>query len=114
MKEIMAKLKEYLQMETEIPFGEFKSYYEQVIKELNGTFQDMDQKNCFDARYTCLIIQGNADARAKTDKGNMKQFKKISAKCAFWIEAIDYRLQKDGLTTDDIENAMRGLNEKMV
>lgn len=114
MEEIIAKLKEYLKMETEIPFAEFKSYYEKLIKELNENFQSMDKSTCIEAKYTCMIVQGNADSRAKTDKSNVKQFKKISSKCVFWIEAIDYRLHKDGMTKADIDQAVQELNEKMV
>ncbi|NLM20452.1 MAG: hypothetical protein GX207_01705, partial [Peptococcaceae bacterium] len=41
-------------------------------------------------------------------------FKKMAAKCAFWVEAIDYRLQKkEGLTRTFIEGAMNEINQSM-
>ncbi|NLL51096.1 MAG: hypothetical protein GX248_00115 [Peptococcaceae bacterium] len=114
MEEKMAKLKEYLQMETEIPFEEFKEYYTGVINLLNKEYNEMDQAKCLQARYICTIVQANAESRATRSKANSKAFKKMAAKCAFWVEAIDYRLQKkEGLTRSFIETAMSEINRSM-
>jgi len=113
MEDKLNKLKEYLQMDTEISVAEFKDYYSSVIEYLNKNYDQMDQDNRLKARYICSIIQTNAESRSYKDKKNAKIFRKISAKCSFWIDAIDYRLIKEGLTQPDIEQAMNEINKKM-
>lgn len=110
MDKLLEKLKEYLHMETEIPFEEFSEYYRNLIAELNQTFNDLDKENRIKALYICSIVQSNAEARAKESKVNAKTFKKISAKCAFWTDAIKFNLGKDGMSPEEIEHATEEIN----
>lgn len=113
MEEKMAKLKEYLQMDTEIPFEEFKEYYSALIDQLNKEYADMDQAAILKARYICSIVQANADTRSHKNKLHGKPFKKMAAKCSFWMEAIDHRLNKEGLNKAAIDIAMDEINKNM-
>ena len=113
MDKLLEKLKEYLHMETEIPFEEFSEYYRNLIAELNQTFNDLDRENRLKALYICSIVQSNAEARAKESKVNAKTFKKISAKCAFWTDAIKFNLGKDGMSPEEIEHATEELNNSI-
>ena len=110
MEKLFEKLKEYLHMDTEIPFEEFSEYYRNLIAELNLTFNDLDKETRIKALYICSIVQSNADARAKQSKAKAKAFKKISAKCAFWTDAIKFNLGKDGMSPEDIERATDEIN----
>ena len=110
MEKLLEKLKEYLNMETEIPFEEFSDYYRTLISELNQTFNDLDKDARVKALYICSIVQSNADARAKASKVNAKTFKKISAKCGFWADAIKFNLGKDGMSAEEIEQATEEIN----
>lgn len=110
MEKLLEKLKEYLKMESEIPFEEFSEYYRNLISELNQTFNDLDQDARVKALYICSIVQSNADARTKASKVNAKAFKKMSAKCAFWTDAIKFNLGKDGMSAEDIERATEEIN----
>ncbi|HVJ48383.1 hypothetical protein [Desulfitobacterium sp.] len=111
MEQLFGKIKEYLHMETEIPFDEFSDYYKHVIQALNEGFEDMDQEMRLKARYICSIVQANADSRAKRGKANNKMYKKISAKAGFWLDAINFRLIKDGMTQEDIDKRIEEINE---
>ncbi|TGE34285.1 hypothetical protein [Desulfosporosinus sp. Sb-LF] len=110
MEKLFEKLKEYLHMDTEIPFEEFSEYYRNLIAELNLTFNELDNETRIKALYICSIVQSNADARAKQSKANSKVFKKISAKCAFWTDAIKFNLGKDGMSPEEIEHATEEIN----
>jgi cysteine sulfinate desulfinase/cysteine desulfurase-like protein len=110
LEKLLEKLKEYLHMETEIPFEEFSEYYRNLISELNQTFNDLDKDARVKALYICSIVQSNGDARAKASKVNAKVFKKMSAKCAFWVDAIKFNLGKDGMTAEEIERATEEIN----
>jgi len=113
MEDKLTKLKEYLQMETEIPYEEFKTYYTSLIDQLNKEYNEMDQATCLKARFICSIVKANAEARSHKNKINGKSFKKMDAKCNFWMEAIDHRLKKEGVTQADIEMAMNEINKEM-
>lgn len=113
MEDKLNKLKEYLQMETEISFEEFKEYYSELIDSLNSEFNEMDQGSCLQARFICSIVKANGETRAHRNKANGKAFKKMAAKCGFWMEAIDHRLKKEGLTQPVIEAAMAEFNKNM-
>ncbi|AFM42189.1 hypothetical protein Desaci_3293 [Desulfosporosinus acidiphilus SJ4] len=110
MEKLFDKLKEYLHMDTEISFEEFSEYYRNLITELNQTFSDLDKDSRIKALYICSIVQSNADARAKTNKSNAKAYKKVSAKCAFWVDAIKFHLGKDGMSPEEIEKATEDIN----
>jgi hypothetical protein len=113
MEENMLKLKEYLQMDTELPFVEFKDYYSGFIELLNNQYNEMDQPTCLKARFICSIVKSNAESRSRKNKINGKAFKKIASKCGFWMEAIDYRLNKEGLNQRAIELAMNEINKNL-
>lgn len=110
MDKLLEKLKEYLHMETEIPFEEFSEYYQNLIAQLNQTFNDLDDDARVKALYICSIVQSNADARVKESKVNAKAFKKMSAKCAFWTDAIKFNLGKNGMSPEEIEQATEEIN----
>jgi hypothetical protein len=113
LEKLLEKLKEYLHMDTEIPFGEFSDYYRKLIAELTQSFNELDQEARVKALYICSIVQSNADARAKTNKVNAKAFKKMSAKCAFWADAIKFNLGKDGMSPQEIEKATEEINDSI-
>lgn len=113
MDTLFDKLKEYLAMDTEIPFDEFNGYYKELIAELNANFNGYNQDDCLKAICICLIVRSNADARATRSKANAKSFKKIGAKCAFWEDAINYRLRNEGMSASAIEEAVREINDKL-
>ena len=113
MEDRINKLKEYLQMETEISLEEFKEYYTGMIDLLNSEFNEMDHAKCLQARYICSIVKTNAESRSHRNKTSGKAFKKMAAKCGFWMEAIDYRLKKEGLTQTAIDLAMTELSKNI-
>ncbi|MCO1599983.1 hypothetical protein [Desulfosporosinus nitroreducens] len=113
MDKLLEKLKEYLHMETEIPFDEFSEYYRTLIEELNLKFNDLNNDDRVKALYICSIVQSNADARAKESKVNAKAFKKMSSKCAFWADAIKFNLGKSGMSPEEIEKATEEINENI-
>jgi hypothetical protein len=102
---LFAKLQEYLQMEEEISFEEFSRYYKDLMDLLNKDFSGLNQDECLKARYICSIVQANAETRSKNNKVNAKAFKKMNKKCAFWGDAINYRLLKEGLSQQQIDEA---------
>jgi len=106
---LFTKLQEYLQMEEELSFEEFSRYYKDLLDMLNKGFNALDQDECLKARYICSIVQANAESRSKNSKINAKAFKKMNKKCAFWMDAINYRLLKDGMSQQEIDEATQAM-----
>lgn len=113
METLLNKLKEYLHMDVEISFEEFSRYYKDLIGYLNSNFSQFSQDDCVAARYICTIVQGNAESRSKSSRTNAKAFKKMNIKCAFWADAINYRLLKEGLTQEQIEEATQAISDSI-
>ncbi|MFA6808714.1 MAG: hypothetical protein WCR27_06955 [Eubacteriales bacterium] len=113
MDKKLEKLREYLKMDEDIVFEEFKEYYSGVIGELNSSFDSFENEDCFKARYILKILHSNAEARSHKSKKDAKAFRKMAEKSSFWVEAIDYRLQRDGLSKSDIEEAVARLDSTM-
>ena len=114
MEELMAKLKTYLHMETELAVEEFSAYYKDVIAYLNANFEQMEQETLLQALYICSIVQANAEERAKKSKATAKVFRKIGSKCGFWKDALNFRLLKHlRLSQQEIDSAMERINDSM-
>lgn len=111
MEPLVAKMKEYLAMETEISFAEFKEYYQQVMDYLQSNYQEMDNEALISAKFVLDIIKNNAQDRAARKVAESKKYKKMAEKCSFWSEAITYRLEKSGLTRQEMEEKIAQLSE---
>ena len=113
LEDLLGKLKEYLHMEDEISFEEFSAYYNKLISELNQKFDNLDQDARIKALYICSVVHSNAESRAKASKTTAKAFKKMSAKCGFWRDALKFHLGKSGMTPQEIEKATEAINAEM-
>jgi len=111
METFLSKMREYLQMETEIPFNEFKEYYEHVLEYLQKNYDGMQNDELISARFILDIVSNNAKARAARKGLDSKKYKKMSEKCAFWSSAINFRLQNSGMTQQEIDEKIEQLNE---
>jgi hypothetical protein len=114
MEEKLRRLKEFLDMETELPFPEFEAYYKSLMEQLRQDYDEMTRADRLRAGYICEIVSGNAETRAhaRANKTYAKQFRKIAAKCRFWQEAINHRLHKEGASDEDIEQETKDLLEQ--
>jgi hypothetical protein len=112
MEEKLRKLKEYLNMETELPFAEFEAFCRDVLGDLQQNYEGMSRADRLRAAYICEIVGGNAGSRARQDKGHAKPFRKMAEKCRFWQEAIKHRLRKEGAGDAEIEAETKELLEQ--
>jgi hypothetical protein len=112
MEELYGKMQEYLQMDTEIPFQEFTAYYNKVIEYLRSSFEKLEQEEKIKAKYIVSIVESNSAARAQRKGSEMKKYKKMQEKMAFWDSAIIYNLTKAGMSQQEIDDALRQLNQE--
>lgn len=111
MEKLFEKLKEYLNMDTEIPYEEFEAYYQDVINLLSVEYQEMNKEETIHGRFILSILMSNSEDRAKNYKNLAKKYKKIYSKCHLWAEALTLRLLKMGMTKDEIIQAEQELHD---
>lgn len=110
MEELYLKIKEYVSMDTEISPGEFQSYYTVVMKKLTDDFEELSVDELIKARFVTTIMSANAASRGKRKDAHAKKFRKISEKSNFWAGAIEYKLNKMGVSDEEIEDLTEGLD----
>lgn len=113
MDSYFEKIKEYLKMDTEIPYDEFAAFYADVMENLNKNFPELDQDALIKGRFVCSILQANSGERAKRKTPVAKKYKKMMEKSEFWAGAIKHRLIKDGMTSLEIDEADKALHESV-
>ena len=104
MEALFAKLREYLQMEDEIPFEEFAAYYKAVLTEWQANYQSYGREVLLQAAAIATVTAANAIDRGKLKGANAKKFKKMGDKLTFWAQAIALRLEKEhGLNNTQVD-----------
>ena len=113
MESYLAKMKEYLNMESEIPYPEFSEYFQDYVGYLNANYETFDQEACTNARFIFSILTVNCEDRAKRKGPEAKKYKKMGEKSRLWLDAITLRLKKEGLTPEQIEEANTKISDAM-
>jgi hypothetical protein len=96
------KMKEYLNMDAEIPLDEFENYYKELIDNLKENFEGQSVEDHNKGYFILLNLGSNALDRAKRKGPNTKKYKKIAEKSQFWAEAISAKLKGLGMTEEEI------------
>ncbi len=112
MDSLLAKMREYLKMESEIPFEEFKDYYEQVMDYLQNNYDNMTNDELLVAKFVLDIVSSNSKSRAIRKGPESKKYKKMAEKTSFWSEAIDFRLKNAGMSKEDIDTGVAKIGQE--
>lgn len=102
MESLFDKMKEYLNMDTEISFEEFDQYYKQVIEFLGKDWQSLNEEDSLKILFILDNIKSNADDRAKRKTKETKKYQKMSERANIWVQAMFKRLREMGLTDEEI------------
>lgn len=113
MEKFFEKMKEYLNMDTEISYEEFESYYQEFTGFLKDNYQNFNQEESIKGRFVLSILMSNSEERAKKNKTLAKKYKKIREKSSIWAEALTYRLVKEGMTKQQIMQAEQELSDSI-
>jgi len=113
MENYLGKMKEFLNMDSELPYNEFAEYFQDFIGYLNANYDKFDQDSIIKARFIASILNVNSEDRARRKGAEAKKYKKISEKSKFWTDAINYRLRKEGMTQEQIDQANSAISDSM-
>jgi hypothetical protein len=111
VEELFRKMKEYLKMDTEISFHEFSEYYNKVMDYMQANFEEMEQEDKVKAKFILTIVSSNSAVRAKSKGSEMKKYRKMQDKTSFWSGAVNYSLLKTGMSQQEIDEAVKELEE---
>jgi len=70
----------------------------------------MSREQLFQAKYILQIVASNAIARSQRKSEYSKKYRKMGEKANFWSSAINFRLQKEGLSQAEIDQAVAAVN----
>lgn len=99
-------------MENELPYEEFKDYYQEVSDFLQKSYQEMKSEELLAARFILDIVSSNSKVRAARKGPEYKKYKKMAEKCSFWSAAINLRLEKAGMTPQQIDEELARLSQE--
>lgn len=111
MQALFDKMKEYLNMDTEIPFEEFDRYYKEVIDFLGKGWEGLGEEESMQMLFILDNLKSNADDRAKRRLKEMKKYKKIVERTDIWISAMMKRLHEMGLNDEEIGKRYEAIYE---
>ncbi|GAF14686.1 hypothetical protein JCM19046_1001 [Bacillus sp. JCM 19046] len=97
------KIQTYLNMEEDITFNEFQTFYKEVVAELSSIHQGMDEETLWKALFVVENVISNADGRAEETKGSeSKKYSKMSQRLKLYAKNFGVRLGEAGYTEEDI------------
>jgi hypothetical protein len=111
MQQLFDKMKEYLQMETEISFEEFRDYFQNVMEDLKTRFDHIEAEDAFMALFILYNLESNCEYRAKRKAPESKKYKKMRETSNLWISAIRRKLNTLGFDETTISERIEKIAE---
>lgn len=111
MQELFEKMKEYLNMDTEISFNEFDSYYKKVVAFLNDEWTGLNQDDTMHMLFILDNLKSNGEDRAKRKEKEAKKYAKMAQRTEIWANALIKRMRDEGLTDEEIGKRYEAIYE---
>ncbi len=112
MQELFDKMKEYLNMDTEISFEEFDQYYKKVIAFLGDGWTNLSEEESMQMLFILDNLKSNSEDRAKRKVKEAKKYQKIAQRTEIWASAIIKRLRDEfGLNDEEIGKRYEAIYE---
>ncbi len=113
MQELYKQIQEYLNMDEEITFEEFDSFYKKVVKHFTDNSESFAEDDIWKGLFIVENIMSNADSRAKEEKGTKaKKYKKMSERSSLWAQNFAGRLYGLGYTEDQLNERFEKMFEE--
>lgn len=111
MQDLFDKMKEYLNMDTEIPFDEFDDYYKKVVAFLNDSWTELNEEDTMQMLFILDNLKSNGEDRAKRKSKEAKKYAKITQRTEIWANALINRLREAGLNDEEIGKRYEAIYE---
>ncbi|WP_026700234.1 hypothetical protein [Salibacterium aidingense] len=108
------QVQEYLNMEEEIGFDEFRDYYQSVIHYLDNQQQAPEEQELWKSLFVVESIMSNAENRGQTTKNNTerKKYKKMQERTKLYAQHFTKMLHQLGYDQDQIEEHFNNMLEE--
>ncbi|WP_370621830.1 hypothetical protein [Bacillus sp. JCM 19034] len=92
MQALYDQIQVYLNMEEEITFKEFQSYYQQVLNALDEQGDSLDEEMIWKSLFIVENVMTNAEGRANAKAPEAKKYKKMAQRLQLWAKNLAQRL----------------------
>ncbi|ATF11493.1 hypothetical protein HPY28_11725 [Brevibacillus sp. HB1.2] len=111
MQDLFEKMKEYLNMDTEISFDEFDGYYKKVTAFLNDSWETLNEEDTMLMLFILDNLKSNGEDRSKRKTKEAKKYAKMAQRTEIWANALIGRLREAGLTDEEIGKRYEAIYE---
>ncbi|WP_078552959.1 hypothetical protein [Bacillus alkalicellulosilyticus] len=112
MEELYNKMQEYLNMDEEISFEEFSTYYKNVLETLTENHENFSEDEVWKGLFIVESVMSNAEARSKETKGsNAKKYAKMAQRFQLWAKNFAGRLHTLGYSDEQINERFEQMLE---
>lgn len=111
MQDLFEKMKEYLNMDTEISFDEFDGYYKKVTAFLNENWETLNEEDTMHMLFILDNLKSNGEDRSKRKVKEAKKYAKMAQRTEIWANALIGRLREAGLTDEEIGKRYEAIYE---
>ncbi|MBR8660019.1 MULTISPECIES: hypothetical protein [Bacillales] len=111
MQELFDKMKEYLNMDTEISFEEFDGYYKKVVAFLNDNWTSLNEDETLHMLFILDNLKSNGEDRAKRREKEAKKYAKMAQRSEIWATALIKRLRDAGMSDEEIGKRYEAIYE---
>ncbi|MDC0760860.1 MULTISPECIES: hypothetical protein [Brevibacillus] len=111
MQDLFEKMKEYLNMDTEISFDEFDGYYKKVTAFLNDSWETLNEEDTMLMLFILDNLKSNGEERSKRKIKEAKKYAKMAQRTEIWANALIGRLREAGLTDEEIGKRYEAIYE---
>ncbi|TKI57181.1 hypothetical protein E8L90_17915 [Brevibacillus antibioticus] len=111
MQDLFEKMKEYLNMDTEISFDEFDGYYKKVTAFLNDSWETLNEEDTMLMLFILDNLKSNGEDRSKRKIKEAKKYAKMAQRTEIWANALIGRLREAGLTDEEIGKRYEAIYE---
>ncbi|MFF0829412.1 hypothetical protein ACFYU8_21665 [Brevibacillus sp. NPDC003359] len=111
MQDLFEKMKEYLNMDTEISFDEFDGYYKKVTAFLNDSWETLNEEDTMIMLFILDNLKSNGEDRSKRKVKEAKKYAKMAQRTEIWANALIGRLREAGLTDEEIGKRYEAIYE---
>ncbi|WP_240378088.1 hypothetical protein [Bacillus piscicola] len=105
MDTLYKQIQVYLNMDGEIDFKEFQSYYQDVLSHLNEQADSFQEDELWKGLFIVESVMSNAENRAKTaKKAEVKKYTKMAERTKLYAQNFTKRLHEAGYSQDEIND----------
>lgn len=111
MQELFEKMKEYLNMDSEISFEEFDAYYKKVLEFLNDKWTTLNEEESMQMLFILDNLKTNSEDRGKRKTKESKKYQKMFQRTEIWGAAMMKRMHEFGVNDEEIGKRYEAIYE---